>query len=258
MATPSAGRWSAAAPRPIADALAAELDGARRRDRDRAAGRRRSTSCPRRAPTLLDVTPRQVVAIAGDRLPASRPPARRPVPLRARRLQGRLGARRAGAVGGRRRRRRAATVHLGGTLDEIAASEADVAAGRHPDRPYRAVRAVRAVGSQPGAGRQARRRGPTATCPAGSTVDMTDAHRGPGRAVRAGLPRPDPGPATRSPAADRRRTTPTTSAATSTAASRTSASSSFRPWPSLDPYRLGRRAVPVLVLDAARAAASTG
>ena len=31
---------------------------------------------------------------------------------------------------------RAATVHLGGTLDEIAAAEADVAAGRIPEQPY--------------------------------------------------------------------------------------------------------------------------
>ena len=52
--------------------------------------------------TLLDVTPRQVVAIAGDRLSGARPAAGDGVPLRSRRLQGRLGARRAGPVGGRR------------------------------------------------------------------------------------------------------------------------------------------------------------
>jgi phytoene dehydrogenase-like protein len=89
---------------------------------------------PARA-TLFDVTPRQLVAIAGDRLP---PRYRRalehyrygpgvfkldwaldgPIPWTA---EG---------------PRRAATVHLGGTLAEIAAAEAEVAAGRHPDRPF--------------------------------------------------------------------------------------------------------------------------
>src|SRR6478752_2439724 len=89
---------------------------------------------PARA-VLFDVTPRQLVAIAGDRLSSrSRRHAERfrygsgvfkvdwaldgPVPW---------------AADGPRR---AATVHLGGTLEEIAASEADVAAGRHPERPY--------------------------------------------------------------------------------------------------------------------------
>jgi phytoene dehydrogenase-like protein len=84
---------------------------------------------------LFDVTPRQLVAIAGDRLS---PRYRRalehyrfgpgvfkldwaldgPIPWTA-----------AGA-------NRAATVHLGGTLAEIAAAEAEVAAGRHPERPF--------------------------------------------------------------------------------------------------------------------------
>jgi phytoene dehydrogenase-like protein len=89
---------------------------------------------PARA-VLLDVTPRQLVAVAGDRISSgTRRHAERfrygpgvfkvdwaldgPVPWTA---DG---------------PRRAATIHLGGTLDEIAASEADIAAGRHPDRPY--------------------------------------------------------------------------------------------------------------------------
>ncbi|MGZ8686787.1 MAG: phytoene desaturase family protein [Gaiellaceae bacterium] len=84
---------------------------------------------------LLDVTPRQLLTLAGDGLP---PRYRRaleryrygpgvvkvdyalagPVPWRA-----------SDCV-------RAATVHLGGTLAEIASAEADVAAGRLPARPY--------------------------------------------------------------------------------------------------------------------------
>ena len=84
---------------------------------------------------LLDVTPRQVLALAGHRLPDRyrRELARYrygpgvfkldlaldgPVPWTAADC------------------RRAGTVHLGGTLEEIAASEAEVAAGREPERPY--------------------------------------------------------------------------------------------------------------------------
>lgn len=84
---------------------------------------------------LFDTTPRAVVAIAGDRLAPGR--RRRyeafrygsgvfkvdwaldgPIPWTADAL------------------RRAGTVHLGGTLDEVARSESDVAAGRHPERPF--------------------------------------------------------------------------------------------------------------------------
>ncbi len=84
---------------------------------------------------LLDVTPRQLLRLAGDRLPAGyRRRLERyrygpgvfkldlaldgPIPWRAEACS------------------RAATIHLGGTLDEIAASEAEPARGRHAERPF--------------------------------------------------------------------------------------------------------------------------
>jgi phytoene dehydrogenase-like protein len=84
---------------------------------------------------LFDTSPAVLDRVAGDRLPARyrsrlrrfrRGPGifkidyalRGPVPWRAPEC------------------RRAGTVHLGGTLEEIAASEAEVARGRHPDRPF--------------------------------------------------------------------------------------------------------------------------
>jgi phytoene dehydrogenase-like protein len=102
---------------------------------------RRVTSLDDLPPTrtvLLDVTPRQLLHIAGDQLPSRyRNSLERfrygwsvfkvdyalhaPVPWQAEAA------------------RCAGTLHLGGTLDEIAASEREVAAGRHPERPYMLV-----------------------------------------------------------------------------------------------------------------------
>jgi phytoene dehydrogenase-like protein len=90
---------------------------------------------PRARSVLLDLTPRQVLTVAGDRLP----------PRYARRLaRFRYGPGvfkldwaldgpvpwRDPSVGG------AATVHLGGTFAEIALSEWAVSRGGHPERPY--------------------------------------------------------------------------------------------------------------------------
>jgi len=89
---------------------------------------------PARA-VLLDTTPRQFVALAGSRLSrrAGRPWARfgpgpgackvdwaldGPVPWHAEAC------------------RRTVTVHVGGTFDEVARSEAAVGAGRHPEQPF--------------------------------------------------------------------------------------------------------------------------
>jgi phytoene dehydrogenase-like protein len=120
---------------------------------------------------LFDVTPRQLVSIAGDRLPARRRRAYErfrygpgvfkldwalsgPVPWLADGV------------------RKAATVHLGGTIDEIAAGEADVAAGRHPERPF--VLFVQQTPFDPSRA-PAGRHTAWAYChvPNGSTVDMT-------------------------------------------------------------------------------------
>jgi phytoene dehydrogenase-like protein len=84
---------------------------------------------------LLDVTPRQVLRLAGHRLPA--------------RYQRRLARYRYGAAVFKmdwalngpipwkaQACRRAATVHLGGTLSEIAASEHAACTGQHAEAPY--------------------------------------------------------------------------------------------------------------------------
>jgi phytoene dehydrogenase-like protein len=118
----------------IADALAEHLQ---------SLGGEIVTGCPVRSmadipparAVLFDVTPRQLAAIAGDRLPAGY----------ARKLSGyRYGAgvfkvdyALDGPVPWRAQAcMQAGTVHLGGTLEEIEASEAAVARGDHPERPY--------------------------------------------------------------------------------------------------------------------------
>ena len=120
---------------------------------------------------LLDVTPRQLLGLAGDRLPAGYQRALRryrygpgvckvdwalagPVPWTADAC------------------RDAGTLHLGGTMAEISASEAEVTAGVHPERPYCLIAqpGVADPGRAP-AGQQAL----WGYChvPAGSDVDMS-------------------------------------------------------------------------------------
>jgi len=123
--------------------------------------------------TVLNLTPRQVLAVAGDRLPSRYRRALQryrygpgvfkldyaldgPVPWREPALA------------------RAGTVHLGGTAAEIVAGERDVARGRHPERPFvLTVQACVADPSRAPAGKHTL----WAYChvPHGSDVDMTAA-----------------------------------------------------------------------------------
>ena len=122
---------------------------------------------------LLDITPRQLLALGGDVIPAGyRRTLHRyrygpgvfkidwalsgPVPWAN------------PAVG------RSATVHLGGTIEEIASSEAEVLAGRVPARPF--VIFVQATVADPSRAPAGKHTG-WAYChvPNGSTVDRTDA-----------------------------------------------------------------------------------
>jgi phytoene dehydrogenase-like protein len=121
---------------------------------------------------LLDLAPRQLLELAGDRLP---PRYRRamerfrygpgvckvdwaldgPVPWQDEACQ------------------QAGTVHVGGTLAEVAASEAEVSAGKHPERPFCLIAQAGVVDdSRAPAGKQSL----WGYChvPSGSGVDMAD------------------------------------------------------------------------------------
>lgn len=156
----------------LADAMVAEVErlgGTVRCDRPVTS----IAELPAATEKVLDVTPRQLLRLGGAAIPQSyrRQLQRyrygpgvfkidwalsRPIPWRD------------PAVG------RAGTVHLGGTLDEVAAAEAEVAAGRHPQRPFviLAQPTVADPDRAPGGGHIA-----WAYChvPAGSTREMTAA-----------------------------------------------------------------------------------
>jgi len=126
---------------------------------------------PARA-VLLDVTPRQLLAIAGTRLP----PAYRRRLARFRYGPGafKVDWALAGPIPWRSPEcARAATVHLGGTMAEIAAAEAAVAGGGHPERPY--VLLAQQSLADPSRAPEGRHTA-WAYChlPAGSPVDMTE------------------------------------------------------------------------------------
>ncbi len=125
---------------------------------------------------LLDTSPRALVSLAGDRLPSR---------YRAALRRFRYGAgvckvdfALSGPVPWTNEDCwRAGTLHLGGTFEEVAAAEAEVAAGQHPERPYvLVVQPGVADPSRAPAGRHAL----WTYChvPAGSDTDMTAAIEG--------------------------------------------------------------------------------
>ncbi len=118
----------------IADALVAVLEALG----GRVECDRRITSLKELPPAdavLLDLTPRQVLAIAGDAVPGRYRRALAGYRYGAGvfkldwALDGPIPWANADCA-------RAATVHLGGTLEQITAAEAEVQSGRHPEHPY--------------------------------------------------------------------------------------------------------------------------
>ena len=128
---------------------------------------------PRAKVVLFDVTPRQLLAIAGEHLPGRYRQGLQsyrygpgifkvdwaldgPIPWTATEV------------------RKAGTVHVGGTLPEIAESENDANAGRHSEKPY--VLLVQQTTFDPSRAPRGKHTA-WAYChvPSGSTVDMTEA-----------------------------------------------------------------------------------
>jgi phytoene dehydrogenase-like protein len=156
----------------IADALAAQLRelggeievGHRVRD---------LAELPPSRAVLFDTSPRDLVAIAGDRLPDRT--RRRLLAFRHGPAAFKVDYALDGPVPWTHPDcRRAGTVHVIGTAAELARAEADVAAGRHPERPFVLVgQQSLADPSRAPAGRHTL----WTYChvPNGSTVDMTDA-----------------------------------------------------------------------------------
>ena len=127
---------------------------------------------------LLDLTPRQVLALAGHRLPGALPARRSSATATAPASSSSTGRSTARSRGRRRSARGAGTVHLGGTLEEIAAvrGRGRARAGTPSARsccspsPRSATRAARRRASTPA--------GPTATCRPARRRDMTERDRG--------------------------------------------------------------------------------
>ena len=127
---------------------------------------------PPAAAVLLDTSPRALDRLAGDRLPGRYRAALR----RYRYGPGvcKVDFALSGPVPWTNEDcRRAASLHLGGSYEQTAAAEAEVAAGKHPEQPYVLVMQPSIIDpSRAPAGRQTL--WTYAHVPAGSDVDMTD------------------------------------------------------------------------------------
>jgi phytoene dehydrogenase-like protein len=127
---------------------------------------------PPAAAVLLDISPRALDRLAGDRLPGRYRAALR----RYRYGPGvcKVDFALSGPVPWTNEDcRRAASLHLGGSYEQTAAAEAEVAAGKHPEQPYVLVMQPSIIDpSRAPAGRQTL--WTYAHVPAGSDVDMTD------------------------------------------------------------------------------------
>ncbi|MCU1375636.1 MAG: dependent oxidoreductase [Actinomycetia bacterium] len=168
-----AGGWPLArgGSQAIADALVAVIEAAG----GRVETGRRITSIdelPRARAVLFDTTPWQLLDMAGHRLPASRQ-------WRYRRFRRGAGSFKLDyALDGpvpwtAEAARRAGTVHLGGTLDEVVDAEQDVWKGRIPDRPFVLV-AQQSLFDPSRAPEGKHTLWVYGHVPNGSTVDMTD------------------------------------------------------------------------------------
>ena len=117
---------------------------------------------PSASATILDVSPKMLAQLAGDRLPGGYRAALR----RFRYGPGvcKVDFALSGPVPWTNEDcRRAGTLHLGGPFEQVAAAEAEVAAGKHPQDPY--VLVVQPGVADPSRARPAGRPcGPTVTC----------------------------------------------------------------------------------------------
>lgn len=217
----------------LADALVAELEGL---GGHVVTGRRITTldELPAHRAVIADVTPRQLADLGGDRLDGR---GRR----RLRRFRYGPGACKVDyALSGpvpwaNADARRAGTLHLGGTFEEIAEAEATVARGDHAERPY-------VLAAQPGVVDESRAPDGQHTLwtychvPNGSTVDMSER-------ITTQVERFAPG--FRDLVLDTHVTTatgfetynPSYIGGDISAGSHAGTQLVLRPWPALDPYR---------------------